>query len=136
MGELLDIGEVRIRSGLPVSTLHFYERNGLIASSGRSGLRRQYEPEVLERLAVIVLCRQVGFRLDEIAALLATGGQAPWKELARSKLEEIGVQIRSLDRMQEGLVHALDCPSDNVLRCEHFRAELAAVPPVTRPVGS
>lgn len=131
MANLLDIGEVRARTGLPASTLHYYERHGLVRSVGRSGLRRQYDPEVIDHLAVIVLCQRAGFRLDEISELLATGGGPRWKDLARRKLAEVRSQVRSLELIERGITHALGCPSDNVLHCEHFRAELAAVIPVT-----
>jgi DNA-binding transcriptional MerR regulator len=130
MDDLLDIGEVRARTGLPPSTLHFYERHGFIRSVQRAGLRRQYEPDTVDRLAVIVLCQRAGFRLDEIGQLLATGGEREWKDLVRNKLAEIRSQIRTLQAIEGGLVHSLDCPSDNVLRCEHFRAELDAVIPI------
>ncbi len=132
MSDLLDIGEVRARTGLAASTLHYYERQGLIYSVERVGLRRQYELDTVDRLAVIVLCQRAGFRLEQIAELLATGGEPAWKDLARAKLAEIRGQIRSLRAMERGLTHALECPSDNVLRCEHFRAELDAAIPVDR----
>jgi len=51
-GEDLDIAEVARRSGVPASTLRFYEKKGLIASTGRRGLRRVFDPRVLERLAL------------------------------------------------------------------------------------
>lgn len=135
MAELLDIGEVRARTGLPASTLHFYERHGLIRSAARAGLRRQYEPDTVERLAAIVLCQRAGFTLEQIGELLSTGGAPSWKELARDKLGAIRARIRSLEAAERGLVHALRCPSDNVLRCEHFRAELEQVVPVDRASG-
>lgn len=130
MGDLIDIGEVRARTGLPASTLHYYERHGLIRSVERTGLRRQYEADTIERLAVIVLCQRGGFSLQEIAGLLATGGEPAWKDLVQAKLTQLRSQIRSLRSIERGLTHALACPSDNVLRCEHFRAELDAVIPV------
>ena len=49
----LDIGEVARQSGVPASTLRYYEEKGLIASSGRHGLRRLFDAGVLERLALI-----------------------------------------------------------------------------------
>ena len=49
----LDIGEVARRSGVPASTLRYYEEKGLIASSGRHGLRRLFDAGVLERLAPV-----------------------------------------------------------------------------------
>ena len=49
----LDITEVARRSGVPASTLRFYEEKGLIASIGRHGLRRVFDQRVLERLAFV-----------------------------------------------------------------------------------
>ena len=60
----MDITEVALRSGLPASTLRFYEEKGLIASIGRQGLRRVFGPGVLGRLALIALGRAAGFSLD------------------------------------------------------------------------
>lgn len=40
----MDIAEAAKRSGVPASTLRFYEEKGLIASTGRKGLRRLYAP--------------------------------------------------------------------------------------------
>ncbi|MEP9379886.1 MerR family transcriptional regulator [Aquabacter sp. CN5-332] len=57
----LDIAQVAQRSGVPASTLRFYEEKGLIASIGRRGLRRLFDPDVLERLALIALARAAGF---------------------------------------------------------------------------
>ena len=48
------------RSGVPASTLRFYEEKGLIASTGRQGLRRLFDPGVLERLALIALGSAAG----------------------------------------------------------------------------
>ena len=69
----MDIAAVAKRSGVPASTLRFYERKGLIASTGRQGLRRTFAPDVLQRLALIALGRQAGFSLDEIAPMLSPG---------------------------------------------------------------
>ena len=53
----MDINEVAQRSGVPASTLRFYEEKRLIKSVGRRGLRRVFHPGVLERLALIALGR-------------------------------------------------------------------------------
>lgn len=57
----MDIAEVTKLSGLPASTLRYYEQLGLITSIGRSGLRRQYAPNVLEKLNLISLGRLADF---------------------------------------------------------------------------
>ena len=70
----MDIVEVSRRAGLPASTLRYYEERGLIASIGRKGLRRLFDPSVLERLALIALGRAGGFALDEIGKMLKPNG--------------------------------------------------------------
>jgi len=130
--DLLDIGEVRSHSGLPASTLHYYERHGLVRSVERAGLRRQYEPGTIDRLAVTVLCQRAGFRLKEIAELLATGGGPAWEDLVRAKQAEVRARIQALRAIERGLSHALSCASGTVLCCEHLRAELDGVTKATR----
>lgn len=51
----MDIAEVARRSGIPASALRFYEEKGLIASTGRHGLRRVFGPDVIDRLALTFL---------------------------------------------------------------------------------
>jgi len=51
----MDITEVAKRSGIPASTLRFYEEKGLITSVGRRGLRRLFGANVLEQLALIAI---------------------------------------------------------------------------------
>lgn len=118
----LDISEVSRRSGLPASTLRFYEEKGLIQSHGRRGLKRLFDPEVLERLGLIGLGRLSGFSLDEIAAVL-TPGARPVIEKSRlaAKADEIDGLIRKLATMRDGLRHAADCQSASLMECPHFR---------------
>jgi len=124
--ELLDIGEVARRSGLATSALRYYEQQGFIASVARNGLRRQYAPDVLSRLAVVRLAREAGFSISETKALLETKGRArEWKQLARRKSDDLAEQIARLERLRDHLEHALECPSPNLFDCEHLRASLA-----------
>jgi MerR family redox-sensitive transcriptional activator SoxR len=73
----LDIAEVSRRSGLPASTLRFYEEQRLIKSVGRRGLRRLFDPSVLPQLALIALARAGGFALEEIARMFAA--ESSWR---------------------------------------------------------
>jgi DNA-binding transcriptional MerR regulator len=118
----MDITEVAKRSGIPASTLRFYEEKGLIASVGRRGLRRLFGPGVLERLALIALGRSAGFTLDEIARMFAPDGrpQIDRKLLAR-KAKELDGTIRKLSAMRDGLKHAAACPAPSHLECPTFR---------------
>ncbi|MGY4346913.1 DNA-binding transcriptional MerR regulator [Bradyrhizobium sp. GM7.3] len=71
----IDIAEVARRSGVPASTLRFYEEKRLIAPIGRRGLRRLFDLEILDRLALIALGRAAGFSLDEVARMFAPDGR-------------------------------------------------------------
>ncbi len=129
---LLDIGEVAERTGIAPSALRYYERLGLISSAERLGLRRQYVPDVVATLGLITLCRRSGFQLAEIAELMATGGRRSWKGLVERKRGEIRAQIEVLTAVADELDHALGCPSENVLDCEHFRAAVRSALPSAR----
>lgn len=130
MENLLDIGEVITRSGFPASSLHYYERQGLIGATTRKGLRRQYPPDTIDRLAVIAICQRAGFNLEEIAQLLSIADKPAWKDLVRNKLADIRSRAALLAEIERGLEHALECPSENLMRCEHFRSELSAALPI------
>ena len=103
----LDIAELAKRSGLPAATLRFYEQKGLIRSIGRRGLRRVFDPRVLERLAVIALGRAADFSLEEIARMFTADGrtQIDRRTLA-SKAKDLDKTIRKLSAMRDGLQHA------------------------------
>ncbi|MCD9120600.1 helix-turn-helix domain-containing protein [Cupriavidus sp. UGS-1] len=123
----MDIAEVAQRSGVPASTLRFYEEKGLIASVGRRGLRRLFEPAVLDRLALIALGRAAGFSLDEISLMFASDGR-PRIDRARlaAKADELDRTIRRLTAMRDGLRHAAVCPAPSHLECPTFRRMLRA----------
>jgi DNA-binding transcriptional MerR regulator len=123
----LDIGEVAQRSGVPASTLRFYEDKGLIASIGRRGLRRQFDPRVLERLALIALGRSAGFSLEEIALMFAPDGRPRLdRRMLTAKAEELDQTIRELSAIRDGLRHAAACPAPSHMECPTFRRLLKA----------
>lgn len=118
----LDITEVARRSGVPASTLRFYEEKGLIASIGRRGLRRLFGPGVLERLALIALGRAAGFSLDEIALMFAPDGRPRIdRRMLEAKAKELDKTIRELSAMRDGLRHAAACPAPSHMDCPTFR---------------
>lgn len=123
----LDISEVARRSGLPVSTLRYYEEKGLIASTGRVGLRRQFAPEVVEQLALIALGRAGGFQLDEIAATFMPDGRPQIDRSAlAAKADALEQTIARLTAMRDGLRHAAACPAENHLDCPTFQRLMGA----------
>jgi DNA-binding transcriptional MerR regulator len=71
------VGDVSRMAGVTIRTLHHYDEIGLLppAVRGPSG-RRGYGDAELTRLQQILFYRELGFALDEIAALLDSGGDA------------------------------------------------------------
>jgi DNA-binding transcriptional MerR regulator len=123
----MDITEVVQRSGVPASTLRFYEEKGLIASVGRRGLHRVFNPGVLERLALIAMGRSAGFSLDEIALMFGPDGKPHIdRQMLAAKAEELDRTIRELIAMRDSLRHAAACPAPSHTECPTFRRLLRA----------
>ncbi len=123
--KLLDIGEVAKYSGLPASTLRYYDEKGLINSVGRAGLRRVFSSDVLQRLSLISLGRLAGMSLQEISGLLVANGSS---ELDRAKLldkaDELEQTILQLTAMRDGLRHVAQCPEPSHFQCPKFNKML------------
>ena len=123
----MDITEVTRRSGVPASTLRFYEEKGLIASIGRQGLRRVFDPGVLERLALIALASGAGFTLDEISLMFGPDGRPRIdRRMLTAKADELDRTIRRLSAMRRSLRHAAACPARSHMECPTFRRLLRA----------
>jgi DNA-binding transcriptional MerR regulator len=126
--KIMDIGEVVKHSGLPASTLRFYEEKGLIESTGRHGLRRFFDPSVLERLALIALGRSAGFSLEQIGAMFTADGRPQIdREQLLVKANELDKNIKQLIAMRDGLRHAADCSAPSHLECPKFQRLLRVV---------
>jgi len=123
----MDIAVVAKRSGVPASALRFYEEKGLIVSNGRQGLRRTYDPSVLERLALIALGRAAGFALDEIALMFAADGRPRIdRQKLAQKADQLDRTIKELSAMRDGLRHAVACRAPSHMECPTFRRLLRA----------
>jgi DNA-binding transcriptional MerR regulator len=123
----MDIAEVARRSGVPASALRFYEGKGLIASVGRQGLRRRFEPAVLDQLALIALGQAAGFSLDEIRAMFSPQRKpAIDRRALAAKADELDATIKRLKAMSDGLKHAAVCPARSHAECPSFQRLLRA----------
>lgn len=120
--ELMDIAEVARRSGVPASTLRYYDETGLVESVGRRGMRRLFDPGVLQRLSLIRLGKNAGFTLEEIGAMFAPDGRARIdRDQLSAKAEELDCTIRQLVAMRDGLLHAAECPEPSHAECPTFQ---------------
>jgi MerR family redox-sensitive transcriptional activator SoxR len=119
------IGEVARRSGLPASTLRYYERAGLLPPPARSSKRRVYEPRVMGRLRIIQLAREVGFTIAETRTFLSNYPAAAipsvrWRKLADRKIQEIDALIVRVTQMKAVLRSSFQCGCSTIEDCERL----------------
>ncbi|MEU9114679.1 MerR family transcriptional regulator [Streptomyces sp. NPDC048483] len=125
--ELLSIGSVAERFGVPVSTLHYWERRGIVLPTERRNGRRHYGPREVHRIALVLTWQDTGLMsLDEIAAVLVgRTADEDWRDAVARRIDEIDAQAAKLAVAREYLAHMLRCPRDNPARdCPELRGEV------------
>jgi len=116
-------GQLAERSGVAISALHFYEREGLIHSRRTEGNQRRYARETLRRVAFIRVSQRVGIPLSEIRAALATlpEGRTPnrsdWETLSARWRTDLDRRIEQLVRLRDELTGCIGCGCLSLDRC-------------------
>src|SRR3954464_14450345 len=95
-GIRMNVGEVATLARVTVRTLHHYDRIGLLSPSERTAAGyRRYTPSDLDRLHRVLVYRELGFPLEEIATLLDDPAADPVAHLRR----QLALLRDRLDRM-------------------------------------
>ncbi|MDN4522254.1 redox-sensitive transcriptional activator SoxR [Mycolicibacterium austroafricanum] len=108
-------GEMALRSGVAVSALHFYEREGLISSRRTSGNQRRYARDTLRRVAFIRMSQRLGIPLARIREALATlpTDRVPtskdWARLSAGWRDDLDQRIVHLQRLRDNLAGCIGC---------------------------
>lgn len=115
----LTIGQVAEASSVPITTLRFYEKRGLIDPPARENGQRRYDPAVLMRLMVIRFCQIAGLTLDEIVAVLAdeSPSRRDTKDIAASRIVAIDQQLEQLSLARLMMQSAIRCRCASVEDC-------------------
>ena len=114
-GKTLTIGQMARRSGLPISTLHLYERRGLIASQRDDANRRVYRRETLRRVTVGKVAQRAGVTLAEIAAALShlptdtVPNTADWERLSTIWHADLTARIETLTALRDKMATCIGC---------------------------
>jgi MerR family transcriptional regulator, thiopeptide resistance regulator len=108
----VNVGEVAALAGVTVRTLHHYDRIGLLSPSGRTAAGyRRYSPADLDRLHSVLLYRELGFPLEEVATLLDDPSADPAEHLRRQhrllldRLERTAAMVAAVEKEMEA--HAM-----------------------------
>jgi MerR family redox-sensitive transcriptional activator SoxR len=121
--DLLTIGQVAHRSGLPHSALRFYEGKGLVASVRTTGNQRRYHRSVLRTLSFIKASQQVGISLVDIKDALSTlpadhaPTKADWARLSQRWHDDLSERITRLTRLRDTLTGCIGCGCLSLRSC-------------------
>ncbi|WP_182112640.1 MULTISPECIES: redox-sensitive transcriptional activator SoxR [unclassified Actinotalea] len=113
--DVLSVGEVSARTGLTVSALHFYEREGLIAPLRGPGNQRRYPRYLLRRISLIVVAKRLGIPLSEVAEVFADlpmdhePTTADWKRVSRRWKVRLEERREAIVRLEKELVGCIGC---------------------------
>lgn len=119
----LTVGQLAERSGVAVSALHFYERQGLIHSRRTSGNQRRYRRETLRRIALVKIAQRVGIPLAEVRAALdelpnnRMPTRADWERLSQQWHDELDLRIKHLEQLRDKFVDCVGCGCLSIDRC-------------------
>ncbi|MCB1615120.1 MAG: redox-sensitive transcriptional activator SoxR [Pseudomonadales bacterium] len=113
--QLLSIGQVSKRSGVPISTLHFYETKGLITSQRNSGNQRRYPRHILRQLAVIRVAQGLGISLSDIREHIdklphnAPATATDWERMSSIWAKDLDERIARLTTLKNKLSVCIGC---------------------------
>ncbi|HEY1035038.1 MAG TPA: heavy metal-responsive transcriptional regulator [Pseudoxanthomonas sp.] len=118
----MNIGQLSRRTGVPIDTVRYYEKQHLLPPPTRSASGyRHYEADDVLRLTFIRRAKVLGFTLEEIRDLLAlsrndSGDMAGIRAAAADKLADVERRLAELTRVRDGLRTLVDaCPGHGAL---------------------
>lgn len=118
---LISIGELARRSGVAVTALRYYDELGLVRPNTRASGQRRYAESAVRAVGVVLLLRDVGFSLAEVAELIAARTRTPrWSALVSCQLAALAEHEHRLLVARTLLEHARDCPAEHPSRCPRF----------------
>ncbi|MEU9451995.1 redox-sensitive transcriptional activator SoxR [Streptomyces sp. NPDC048277] len=111
----LTVGELARRSGVPASTVRFYEREGLIHSRRTGGNQRRYARDTLRRIAFVRASQRLGIKLADIRDALSvlprgrTPTQEDWALVSGRWHGELTLRIELLLKLRDKLIDCIGC---------------------------
>lgn len=120
--QTLTVGDVAKRSGVAISTIHFYESKGLIESWRSPGNQRRYPRQILRRIAIIRIAQRVGLPLALVKEHLDRFPTGPiskrqWHQLTQDWRAMLDERITSLTQLRDQLGNCIGCGSLSLKEC-------------------
>jgi len=122
------ISQLAERTGVPATTLRFYETAGLLPADRTPAGYRIYGPDAIERLSFIGTAKHLGLPLEEIAELLAVWESGACADVKADLRPRVAVHLQQAERriaeltaftasLHQALAHLDDLP-DRAGRCD------------------
>ena len=125
----LTVGKVAQRCGVKISTLHFYEKKGLIFSLRNAGNQRRYKQDVLRRVSVIKAAQKMGISLAAIKEAFSnlpdrrTPTAKDWQRLSSAWQAELNGRIAYLERLRDSLTGCIGCGCLSMQNCPIYNED-------------
>lgn len=126
----MTIGTLSARSGVPASTIRYWESIGALPHPQRINGRRQYAEDALSLVAVLRLAQSCGFGQAEMRHLMTgfTTGTPPsrrWRDLALRRQQQLTAQICHLEEMNRIVDQILRCRCADMAECGRSQCGVA-----------
>jgi DNA-binding transcriptional MerR regulator len=113
------ISDVADRTGIPISTIRYYEKREIIPKPSRNGRDRMFSQEDVRAVQFVRDAQSLGLKLDEIAILL----RGPWNKgeianVAAKHRRTIRERIAALKRIDKTLEALETCRCDSYVECD------------------
>lgn len=118
-------GQVAVRAGVAVSTLHYYESIGLIRSRRTAGNRREYRRDTLRIIAFVRTAQRLGVTLERIKEALEQlphGGiptKRDWARISRQWRDDLSRRIEELTALRDRFSGCIGCGCLSLTSCPY-----------------
>ena len=122
--ENLLVGEVAKRTGVAISTIHFYEKKGLISSFRDSNNHRRFHRNVLRVISVIRIAQGSGIQLVDIQSALSRLPNnkkvtvTDWVTLSNHWRKQLDARINNLISLRDNLDNCIGCGCLSLKKCK------------------
>jgi len=119
----MTIGALAQLTGVPPSTIRYYERLGLLPAPHRQSGRRDYDPDAVAQLAVVQFALSTSFTLRDTKQLTQgfsrnTPARSRWRELSATKTQELDALIARATEMKALLQRmSTNCQCETLIEC-------------------
>lgn len=116
----MKISEVAQKAKLPISTIRYYEKIGIIPDEyvlRDQNNYRKYFSEIIHHLDVVKNCVAAGFSMNDIQSMIAKNGMSKYEQtrIIKEKISEIENAQKKLEASKQELYDTLKLD----ITCEH-----------------